>query len=153
LALSIELRRSPVDREYAVERLQRLHDAQAVFYAGGPAEPLYAMLTPDVVWTVPGDSPIAGVYEGVDAVLAYFAQRRDMASQTFKMQCLDVLVGEGEHAAALTDGTAVLGGITHTWSTVGLYRFRQGRVAACRLIPLDVREFDLVWTPRDADDA
>jgi ketosteroid isomerase-like protein len=142
-----------VDRERAMEQLQRLHDAQAGFYAGGPAEPLYAVLTPDVVWTVPGDSPIAGVYEGIDAVLAYFARRRDMASQTFKMQRIDVLVGESEHVAALTDGTAVLGGVTRTWSTLGLYRLREGRVAACWLLPLDAREFDLVWTPRDADDA
>lgn len=137
-----------MDREYALERLQTLHEAQAAFYAGGPAEPLCSLLTPDVVWTVPGNSPIAGVYEGVDAVLTYFARRRDMASQTFKMRRTDVLVGEGELVAALTDGTAVLGGATRTWSTVGLYRLRQGRVAACWLLPLDAREFDLAWTPR-----
>jgi ketosteroid isomerase-like protein len=122
-----------VDRATALDRLRRLQNAQAVFYAGGPAEPLRALLTPNVVWTVPGDSPIAGVYEGIDAVLAYFARRRDMASRTFRMQCIDVLAGEGDHVAALTDGTAVLGGVTHTWSTVGLYRFREGRVAGCWL--------------------
>ena len=139
-----------MDPGTALERLRRLHNAQAVFYAGGPAEPLRALLTRQVIWTVPGDSPIAGVYEGIDAVLAYFARRRDMASRTFRMQCIDVLAGEGDHVAALTDGKAVLGGVTHTWSTVGLYRFREGRVAACWLLPLDPREFDLIWTPGDS---
>ena len=142
-----------MDRATAIECLQRLHNAQAVFYAGGPAEPLRSLLTRKVVWTVPGDSPIAGAYEGIDAVLAYFARRRDMASQTFTMQCIDVLAGEGDHVAALTDGTAVLGGVTRAWSTLGLYRFRDSRVAACWLLPLDAREFDLIWTPRDAADA
>jgi len=134
-----------VDRATALERLQRLHNAQAIFYAGGPADPLRALLTRKVVWTVPGDSPIAGVHEGIDAVLAYFARRRDMASRTFRMQCIDVMTGEGDHVAALTDGTAVRSGVTHTWSTIGLYRFREGRVAACWLLPLDAREFDLIW--------
>lgn len=139
-----------MDRDTALKRLGRLHNAQAVFYAGGPAEPLRALLTRRVVWTVPGASPIAGVYEGIDAVLAYFARRRDMASRTFRMQCIDVLAGEGDHVAALTDGKAVLGGVTRTWSTVGLYRFREDRVAACWLLPLDPREFDLIWTAGDS---
>ena len=63
----------------AAEQLQRLHAAQAAFYGGGPSEPLTDLLTPDVVWRVPGESPIAGVYEGVDSVLEYFARRRDIA--------------------------------------------------------------------------
>ena len=135
-----------MDRRLVVERLQRLHGAQAAFYAGGPSEPLNDLLTPDVVWRVPGNSPIAGVYEGLDAVLEYFAWRRDIASGTFTMHPVDVLVGAGEYVAALTDGEVTLRGVTRKWSTVGLYRFRGDRVAACWLLPLDPQEFDLIWT-------
>ena len=46
----------------------------------------------------------------------------------------------------ITDGTVILNGVTRKWSTVGLYRFRGDRVAECWLLPLDPREFDLVWT-------
>jgi uncharacterized protein len=130
----------------AVEQLRRLHQAQAAFYAGGPSEPLKDLLAPDVVWRVPGDSPIAGVYEGAESVVEYFAQRRYIASGTFTMHPVDVLVGAGEHIAALTDGTVILEGVTRKWSTVGLYRFRADRVAACWLLPLDPREFDFIWT-------
>jgi len=57
----------------------------------------------------------------------------------------DLLVGDGDHIASLTDGTAMLGGVEHRWSTVGLYRIRDGRVEACWLLPLDQAAFDRVW--------
>jgi ketosteroid isomerase-like protein len=126
--------------------LARLHAAQGAFYAGGPAEPLRALLTDDIVWTVPGDNAIAGRYEGIDAVMAYFARRRDLAGRTFRMHPGEVLTGDGDHVAVLTDGTALIAGAEHRWSTVGLYRFRGSLVAACWLLPLDPRDFDRIWT-------
>jgi hypothetical protein len=67
------------------------------------------------------------------------ARRRDMASKTFRMHPGDLLAGDGDHVAVLTDGTAVIGGQEHRWSTVGLYRFRGEQVAACWLLPLTQR--------------
>jgi hypothetical protein len=64
------------------------------------------------------------------------------------MHPLDVLVGEGDHVAALTDGTAVIDGVERRWSTVGLYRIEDGLIAACWLLPLDEVAFDQIWTPR-----
>lgn len=126
--------------------LARLHAAQGAFYAGGPAEPLRAILTDDVEWHVPGDNAIAGDYHGVDAVLAYFARRRDLAARSFRMHPGEVLVGDGDHVAVMTDGTATIGGSERRWSTVGLYRVRGGRVAACRLLALDLAAFDEIWS-------
>jgi uncharacterized protein len=134
-----------MEREAAAELLARLHEAQGAFYAGGPDGGLRALLADDVVWRVPGDNAIAGVYEGVEAVMAYFARRRDLATRTFRMHPGELLVGDGEHAAMLTDGTATIGGEEHRWSTVGLYRFRAGRIAACWLLPLDPHAFDRIW--------
>jgi ketosteroid isomerase-like protein len=134
-----------VERAAAVARLKRLHDAQGVFYAGGPADPLRGLLDDDVVWRVPGDNAIAGTYVGVDAVMEYFARRRDLATRSFRMHPGELLVGEGDHVAVLTDGTAVLGGRERRWSTLGLYRFRGERLAACSLLPLDPVEFDAIW--------
>lgn len=125
--------------------IRRLHAAQGAFYAGGPAAPLRALLTDDIVWTVPGENAIAGVYEGADAVMDYFARRRDLAARTFRLHPGEVLTGDGEHVAVLTDGTATLDGREQRWSTVGLYRVRGDRVAACWLLPLDPVAFDRVW--------
>jgi hypothetical protein len=80
--------------------------------------------------------------------MEYFARRRDLAARTFRMHPGELLVGEGEHAAVLTDGTAVLRGAEQSWSTLGLYRFRGNRIAACSLLPLDPAEFDRVWSER-----
>jgi ketosteroid isomerase-like protein len=135
-----------MDREEARRILARLHEAQGAFYAGGPAEPLRALLTDDVVWVVPGSNAIAGHYRGVDEVTAYFARRRELAARTFRMHPGDVLTGDGDRVAVLTDGTATIGGVERRWSTVGLYRLRDGRVAGCWLLALDLEAFDAIWS-------
>lgn len=122
-----------------------LHTAQKEFYAGGAADRLHSVLTHDVVWSVPGRNAIAGRYEGIENVIAYFARRRDMAARTLSMQTHDVLVGQGDFVAALTDGRATLDGVQRQWSTVGLYQLRDDRVAACWLLPLDSELFDRIW--------
>jgi ketosteroid isomerase-like protein len=137
-----------MDRDVAIESLSRLHEAQGAFYSGGPAAPLRELLTNDIVWRVPGENAIAGVYTGIDAVMEYFTRRRDIAARTLKMHPGEVLVGEGEHAAVLTDGTAVIHGAEQSWSTLGLYRLRGDRIAACWLLPLDPGQFDRIWGGR-----
>jgi ketosteroid isomerase-like protein len=126
--------------------LGRLHEAQAAFYAGGPPEPLYDVLTEDILWVVPGRNAIAGEYHGLDAVLDYFTRRRDLADRSFRMHPGDLLVGDGDHVAVLTDGSAIIDGVERRWSTVGLYRLRGERVAACWLLPLDATAFDAIWS-------
>lgn len=136
-----------MNRGQAVALLDALHSAQNEFYAGGSDVELRRLITPDVVWTIPGTSPIAGTYRGIDEVFAYFARRRDLASGTFRMNRRDVLVGEGRRVCALTDGTATLGGHEHEWSTVGLYEITEDdQVSACWLLALDQRAFDAIWS-------
>jgi ketosteroid isomerase-like protein len=135
-----------MDREEARRILASLHEAQGAFYAGGPDEPLRALLTDDIEWVVPGSNAIAGEYRGVDEVMAYFARRRDLAARSFRMHPGDLLTGDSDRVAVLTDGTATIGGVERRWSTVGLYRLRDGRVAACWLLPLDQAAFDAIWS-------
>ena len=134
-----------MDRAEAVALLARLHAAQGDFYAGGGKAPLRALLHPDIEWHVPGRNAIAGDYRGVEQVMAYFARRRDHAARTFRMHPGDVLVGEGDRVAVLTDGSATIAGREERWSTVGLYRFAEGRIAGCWLLPLDPTAFDRIW--------
>lgn len=135
-----------VDRATAVAVLDRLHAAQNAMYGGGDVEPLQALLTEDVVWTIPGASAIAGEHRGIDAVLAYFERRRAMAGDTLRLHPGEILVSDADHVAALTEGSALIDGAEHRWSTLGLYRLRGERIAACRLLAFDQDAFDAVWS-------
>ena len=126
--------------------LDRLHQAQGALYAGGDPEPVRAVLTEGVVWRVPGHNAIAGEYRGIAAVMDYFLRRRDLADRSLRLHPSELLVGEGEHVAMLTDGSAVIDGVERRWSTVGLYRLRGERIAACWLLPLDPVAFDEIWS-------
>jgi ketosteroid isomerase-like protein len=93
-----------MQRAEAVDLLRRLHQPQQAFYAGGDEAPVRVLLTDDIHWHVPGHDAIAGDYQGIEAVLAYFRRRRDLVDRTFRLHPGDVLVGDGARIAALTDG-------------------------------------------------
>jgi len=138
-----------VDHTIAASLLRRLHHTQGDFYSGGDDVGLRTLLTKDVAWHVPGTSPIAGDYHGYDQVLGYFTHRRDLANSTMQMHPRELLVGDDNHIASVTDGTATIGGAEHAWSTVGLYRIADGRIAECWLLPLDPITFDRAWSATD----
>jgi ketosteroid isomerase-like protein len=135
-----------MDRERAAQFIEALHRAQEELYAGGGVDAVRSLLGPNVVWHVPGQSPIAGRYEGIEEVIAYMRRRRDLAGRTFRMHRRELLVGDADHFAVLTDGTAVIGGEGREWSTIGLYRLRGELLAECHLIPFDQSEFDAIWS-------
>jgi predicted kinase/ketosteroid isomerase-like protein len=142
-----------MDRAIAKAILGRLHAAQNAMYAGGDPDPVSSLLAGDVEWHVPGESAIAGVYRGIDEVVAYFQRRREIAGNTLRLRPGELLGGEGEHVAVLTDGSAVLAGTEHRWSTVGLYRIQRGLIAACWLLPLDQEAFDRAWSSGSVEPA
>jgi predicted kinase/ketosteroid isomerase-like protein len=125
--------------------LSRLHEAQNAMYGGGDTEPVRALLTSDVTWHVPGQSAIAGTYQGLEEVVNYFMRRRELAAHTLRLHPGELLVGDAHHLASLTDGSAVVEGCEHRWSTVGLYRLVEERIAECWLLPLDPAAFDRAW--------
>jgi ketosteroid isomerase-like protein len=113
-------------------------------YSGGDPDAVRALLAEDVEWHVPGENAIAGNYRGIDEVADYFHRRRALASNTLRLHPGEILLGDS-HVAVLTDGTATLSGFEHRWSTVGLYRVRDRRIAACWLLALDQAAFDRAW--------
>jgi hypothetical protein len=134
-----------MNRNTAIGLLDRLHEAQNDFYAGGSDAVLRQLLAASVAWTVPGNNRIAGSYRDLEQVLDYFRQRRELADHTFQMERRDVLVGDGNRIAALTDGFATIGNVDHRWSTVGLYDVVDQQITTCWLLPLDQDAFDAIW--------
>src|SRR6266542_1955392 len=105
-----------MNRGTAIDLLDRLHEAQNEFYAGGSGAALEQLLAPNIVWTVPGDNRIAGTYRGLEEVFGYFRRRRDLAGHTFQMKRRDVLVGAGPQFPPLTAGLATFRGFDNRWS-------------------------------------
>lgn len=129
------------------ELVAELHRRQGEMYAGGPIDPVAELLAADVVWHVPGTSPIAGDHRGVRQVIEYFEKRRALADATMEMRPGKV-VSEGDAIAQFVEGTAVLSGERISWQTVGIYRVDLERrcVREVWLVPLDSALFDRIWS-------
>jgi uncharacterized protein len=123
---------------------------QREMYRGGSVEPVEELLAEDVVWHVPGASPIAGDYRGRAAVIGYFTSRRARAGGEIEITKHGELRGS-DVLVQLADGRARLGGETAEWRTVGVYRVSGGRIAEAWLVPLEQEQFDSVWS-RASDD-
>jgi ketosteroid isomerase-like protein len=132
-------------RELNLRALEAFYERQRAFYAGEEADPLEELLADDVVWHVPGSNAIAGDYEGVEAVAAYFRKRRDQARGTFRITIRHTLADD-DYVVQLADGEAELEGQARTWRTIGLYRFDGGRISECWLLPFDQHAFDEIWS-------
>src|SRR5918994_1129051 len=83
-----------MDRARATAFIDQLQNAQQELYGGGGTDPVRRLLDPDIVWHVPGESPIAGCYEGPEEVIAYMLRRRDLADGTFGMRRREELLAE-----------------------------------------------------------
>ena len=126
------------------ELVAELHRRQGEMYAGGPVDAVVELLADDIVWHVPGDSPIAGDHRGIPRVIEYFERRRRLASATMRMHPGE-LIADGEAVVQLVDGSAELGGKTVEWRTAGVYRVEE-LVREVWLVPLDLALFDRIWS-------
>jgi uncharacterized protein len=124
--------------------VDRFLERQRAMYAGGDTRPVAEMLAEEIVWHVPGSSAIAGDHRGRDAVLRYFAVRRELTGATMRIASQGELAGE-DVVVSLADGRATLHGREATWRTAGVYRVADGRIAEAWLVPLDLEAFDAVW--------
>ena len=120
-------------------------ELQRAMYAGGPVEPVADLLAADIVWHVPGRSPIAGEYRGREAVLDYFTTRRRLAGGAMKITKHAELAGT-DVLVQLADGSVTSNGEEIAWRTAGVYRVAGGRIAEAWLVPLEAAAFDEAWT-------
>jgi PPOX class probable F420-dependent enzyme len=129
-----------------VRLLEVFYRAQAAFYAGGDdTAALGGLLTDNIVWHVPGRSPIAGHYHGHQEVLGYFAARRAHAKATFRVRSRAILADD-QRAVQLADGQLERDGQLRTWQTVGVFHIADGKIAECWLVPFDQYLFDELWS-------
>jgi ketosteroid isomerase-like protein len=102
------------------------------------------LLAPDIVWHVPGRSPIAGDHAGHAEVSRYFELRRELVDATMRMTPGEAICSGGS-VAQFVEGEANAGGEPVRWQTVGAYRIEDGLVREVWLVPLDLALFDRIW--------
>jgi ketosteroid isomerase-like protein len=132
-----------------LELVAELHRRQGEMYAGGSIDPVVELLAGDIIWHVPGKSPIAGDHRGVAQVLDYFERRRRLANATMRMRPGEAIC-EGDAVAQFVEGSAVLDAERVTWKTIGVYRvdIEHRRIHEVWLVPLDCDLFDRIWSQR-----
>lgn len=131
----------------ALALVAELHTRQRVMYAGGALEPVLELLAPEIVWHVPGRSPIAGEHRGHEGVAAYFERRRRLAQMTMTIQPGAAVAADGV-VAQLVLGVATVRGERLSWQTAGVYRVEGGKVAEVWLVPADLAAFERIWAAR-----
>lgn len=114
-------------------------------FSRGDIDTLRGLLAHDVVWHVPGRSPLAGDHQGVDAVLAYFAQTMERTGGTFRVEVHDVIAND-HHTIGLHVARGQRQGKEWTDSQVLVCHLRDGKVASVWQHYLDAYGTDDFWS-------
>ncbi len=117
-----------------------------VAQARGDEAAVRAALADDIVWHVPGRSPLSADYRGPDEVLAFLARPRELSNGTVRPQVLDVMAGD-DYAIALVRVHAEregkkLDGSLQAWT----FRIAEGRIAEFWFLVEDRYEVDAFWS-------
>jgi ketosteroid isomerase-like protein len=118
------------------------------FYAALAERDLHAVgacFAEDAVWTLPGQSPIAGSHRGWTAIRDDFLlQLGQRSGGTFRARLLDVCVGD-EYVVAVQHATAEHEGRRLDVSACQLVRVEGGRIVEVRGHYDDQRALDDFW--------
>jgi ketosteroid isomerase-like protein len=72
------------------ERTRKGYEA----FSSGDLEAVKDLFAPDILWHVPGDTPISGDYKGIDEVLGFFGTLMQETGGTFKLEIHDILAND-----------------------------------------------------------
>jgi ketosteroid isomerase-like protein len=95
-------------------------------FSRGDMQTLREVFHPDIVWHAPGRGQLAGDYEGVDAVLAYFGRTMELTGGTFRVGLHDVVAND-RHAVGLNTVHAERNGQTLDDRSALVFHVRDGK--------------------------
>lgn len=106
---------------------------------------LMGLLTDDVKAHVPGRSPVAGDYDGKEAVGGYVAKLAELSGGTLRFEPHDVTASEA-HAVGLVRDLAERDGKTLAMNNVHVWHVGAGRLSEIWIYPGDVYAWDEFWS-------
>ena len=123
-----------------VARYRRLIDA----FNSNDLKSVRELLAPDVVYTIPGRSKLAGQTCGVDAHLAVLSRARELSGGTLRLDP-HAVAAEGEYVFVYGRITATRAGKRLDSDHCVVFRFSGGCIVEGRTVPIDLYVFDEFW--------
>src|SRR3954453_4612565 len=114
----------PYVEDRHIELVRRGYEA----FNSGDIPALIELFSIDVVHHVPGDSPLAGDYKGVEAVLGYYGRLGELTDGTFKADLVDAHADGHGHVMAVHQITATRNGVTRVSRGSILFTFLSTKV-------------------------
>lgn len=108
-------------------------------------ETLTELLSPDASWHTPGRGPLAGDYEGRDAVFGQFGQYGGQTNGTFRAELQHVLATDDGCVVGIHHNTAERNGKKLDVSCCIVFEVRDGRVMSGREYFHDLNAWDDFW--------
>jgi uncharacterized protein len=134
-----------VQQSTSTDRIQRIREGYEAF-GRGDLEAIRDQFSPDIVWHVPGTSPLSGDYKGIDAVFEFFGRIFTESGGTFKNEIHDILSND-THGVILVAQTAERNGRKLTANAVQIvHRDDQERITESWFIPADQKAVDEFWS-------
>jgi ketosteroid isomerase-like protein len=99
----------------------------------------------DVTWHVTGDNPLAGDYEGKEAVFGLFAKLAEETGGSLRNDIHDVLAND-EHGVALVTARAERGGKTLSDNAAHVLHIEGGKVTEFWIHSGDQQAVDQFWS-------
>jgi ketosteroid isomerase-like protein len=116
----------------------------AIARADAPA--LRELMSEKTVWRMPGNSPLAGTYVGVDAILQFMARVGDLADD-LRSDLIDVFVND-RGAVLRYDVHAIRGIRSLDIEHLFMIRIDEGRITEGVFAPIDQHRYDRFFSGR-----
>jgi uncharacterized protein len=108
-------------------------------------ETVGAVLHPDIVYTIPGRSPVAAHTRGIAAHLEALRRTRERSGNTLKLEPRTVVAG-GDRVFVFGRISATRNGVHFESDHYVVFRFEHGRIVEGMTLPVDQYAFDAFWS-------
>lgn len=121
-----------------------LRDGYAAM-AKGDGRQLAQLLDPSAEWHIPGKSPLAGTYKGLDEVFGFWRRVAELAPGGLRLEVLDVFANE-DRGVVFVVGRGTRQGLVIEERGVHVFEFSAGKAKHARFFYEDQDAYDRFWS-------
>jgi ketosteroid isomerase-like protein len=123
----------------------RIRQAIQAFNQGQPGM-FMDLMSDDVVFQIPGNSPIAGTYRGKAEVGGFFGHMAQLSEGSQQVELLHLLTGGDDLVAAVWKARGARKGRQYEGVAGYIFSFRDGKVVEATNLQQDQDEIDQFWS-------